>query len=176
MSKVKLSDFKKYLATMGEKELRNELIKLFNEVKQVKEVYAQHLLSKEDKQKILEDYKKQIEKEFWTPSGNPRTPNNTKIRTLINNFEKLSDNPSDVIELLLYRVLTATEFANMFGGAPDAVYNASQNAFKKAIDLIYEHQLLEKFKDQCLALFEFNNLDYWYTECLEEIYEDAFGK
>jgi hypothetical protein len=176
MPKPKLSDFKKRIATMKEKELREELITLFSKVKQVPDFYAQDLMSQEDKKKVLEECKSKIYKEFWTSAGNPRTPNNAKIRTIISNFEKMSGVPYDIIDLLFYRVRLATEFANEFGGASDAVYNASSNAFEKAIDLILKHDLFKEFKDSCVALFQFDNLDYWYIEDLKSIYENAFGE
>ncbi len=176
MPKAKLSDFKKYIVEMNEAQLRNELVKLFSKINQVKDFYAQDLLSDEDKKKVLEECKEKIYKEFWTSSGNPRKPSNAKIRTLISNFEKISSDPSLTVELLLYRVRVATEFANDFGGAPDGVYSSSSNAFEKAVALIYEYNLIDKFKDQCEDLFGFDNLDYWYAESLEEIYENVFGE
>jgi phage portal protein BeeE len=81
MPKPKLSDFKKLLAEMNEEELRGELLKLFQKLEQVQTFYAQDLLSKEDRQKILDEAKKKINRQFWTPSGNPKmNTSNAEIR------------------------------------------------------------------------------------------------
>jgi hypothetical protein len=89
MAKPKLSDFKKLLAEMTEEELRAEMLKLFNKLEQVQLFYAEDLMGKEDRQKILEECKTKIYKKFWTPSGNPRNNvSNADIRKIITDFEK----------------------------------------------------------------------------------------
>lgn len=177
MAKPKLSEFKKYLDTLNEQELRAELQKLFSKLPQVQEFYAQELLSDSERKAMLEDYKKKIYSQFWTRTGNPRTDvSNAKIRQYISSFEKVSVFPSEVVDLLLYRVEVATEFANEFGGMPDADYNAASNAFDKAMKLIKEHKLIAYFRERCKALFQYKNLDYWYTENLMESFEEHTGE
>ena len=89
MPKPKLSDFKKLLAEMTEEELRAELLKLFNKLEQVQMFYAQDLMGKEDRQKILEECKTKIYKKFWTPSGNPRNNvSNADIRAVYETLVK----------------------------------------------------------------------------------------
>ncbi len=175
MPKPKLSDFKKLLAEMTEEELRAELLKLFNKLEQVQMFYAQDLMTKEDRQKILEECKTKIYKKFWTPSGNPRNVSNADIRKIITDFEKISAFPHEVVDLILYRVETATSFASQFGGMPDADYNASSTAFEKALKLIVKHKLMDYFDDRCKALFRYSNLDYWYIEELKTLFEDREG-
>ncbi|MBI5916582.1 MAG: hypothetical protein HY842_14490 [Bacteroidetes bacterium] len=172
MAKPKLKDLKTYFDSLDEAGVREELLKLFGKLPQVQEFYAQELLSDSERKAMLEDYKAKIYKQFWTKSGNPRSASNAEIRTLINNFEKVSIFPSEVIDLLLYRVETATEMANQFGGMPDADYNASYNAFKKAMELIAEHKLGDMFRERCKEIFRYDNLDYWYIEWLQDSYKE----
>jgi Family of unknown function (DUF6155) len=177
MPKPKLSDFKKLLAEMTEEEVRAELLKLFNKLEQVQMFYAQDLMGKEDRQKILDECKTKIYKKFWTPSGNPRNNvSNADIRKIITDFEKISAFPHEIIDLLLYRVETATDFANQFGGMPDADYKAAATAFEKAMKLMVKNKLHEYFKERCETLFENSNLDYYYIEELEDLYEQSNGK
>ena len=175
--KPKLSDFKRLIAEMTEAELREELLKLFNKLEQVQLFYAQDLLSKDDRQKILKETKTKIYKKFWTPSGNPRmNVSNAEIRSLINDFEKVSAFPNEVVELILYRVEVATHFANQFGGMHEASYNAAINAYEKALKLIKKHQLESYFEDAAKSPFQYNNLDYWYLEQLNDFHEECFGE
>ena len=155
MLKPKLSDFKRLLAEMNEAEVRAELLKLFNKLEQVQLFYAQDLMSKEDRQKIIKDVKEKIYKKFWTPSGNPRNNvSNADIRKIIGDFEKISAFPSEVVDILLYRVETATDFANQFGGMPEGDYNAAATAFEKAAKLMVKHKLeLRKLKNILMLLF-----------------------
>jgi hypothetical protein len=174
MAKPKLTDFKKYLAALDEAEVREEMLKLFNKLPQVQEFYAQELMSDTERKAMLEEYKKKVYNQFWTRTGNPRSPSNAELRTLLTNFEKVSVFPSEVIDLFLYRVEMATEFANDFGGMSDADYNASLTAFKKAVEMMVEHKLGEQFRERCEALFQLDNLDYWYTEGLEDLFDKHF--
>ena len=178
MPKPKLSDFKRLLAEMTEEEVRAELLKLFNKLEQVQLFYAQDLLSKEDRQKIIKETKEKIYKKFWTPSGNPRNNvSNADIRKIISDFEKISAFPSEVIDLLLYRVETATAFADQFGGMPEGDYNASATTFDKAVKLMVKNKLEDFFKDKCMEImYNYDNLDYWYIEQLHEIFETHIGE
>ncbi len=174
MPKPKLSDFKKLLAEMTEEEVRAEMLKLFNKLEQVQMFYAQDLMGKEDRQKILEECKTKIYKKFWTPSGNPRNNvSNADIRKIITDFEKISAFPHEVVDLVLYRVETATDFANQFGGMPDSDYKAAATAFEKAMKLMVKNKLQDYFKERCEKLFEHSNLDYYYIEELEDLYEQS---
>lgn len=175
MAKPKLNEFKKYIDSLDESSLRAELLKLFGKLPQVQAFYAQELLSEAERKAMLDEYKKKIHNQFWTRGGNPRSPSNAEIKKLIGEFEKVSVFPHELIDLLLYRVETATAFANEFGGMPDADYNAAYNAFAKALKLMKSENLHTHFKARCEALFLADNLDYWYIEDLQDAYRELFG-
>jgi Family of unknown function (DUF6155) len=173
MAKSKLPDLKKLIAEMSETELREEIIKLYTKLPQVKDYYNQDLMSEEERQEVLKGFKDKIYKQFWTSGGNPRgMVNNTTIKGIISDYEKIAVFPYDVVDLLIYRVEEASDFANQFGGMADSNYNASITAFKKAMKLINENNLKNHFEDRCKQIFKANNLDYWYTEQLEELFDE----
>lgn len=157
---------------MDETALREELLKLYTKLPIVKDFYNQDLMTEEERQVVLKIYKDKIYKQFWTPKGNPKMANNAQIRSLITEFEKIAVFPYDVIDLLIYRVETTTDHANDFGGTSDADYNASITAFKKAVKLIKDNNLKSYFDARCRRIFQASNLDYWYIEQLEYLYED----
>lgn len=173
MAKPKLSDFKKLLAEMTEVELRTEMLKLFNKLEQVQMFYAQDLMSKEDRTKILEECKSKIYKKFWAPSGNPRNNiKNAEIRKIITDFEKISAFPHEVVDLLLYRSEAAIDYMNDLGGMADADYNAAATAFEKALKLIVKHQLADHFKKRCNELLEKGSFDYFESDYLDAMFEN----
>lgn len=172
MQKSKLPQFKKLINEMNEAALREELLKLYTKLPLVKDFYNQDLMTEEERQVVLKTYKDKIYKQFWTPKGNPKMANNTQIRSIVAEFEKIAVFPYDVIDLLIYRVETTTDHANDFGGTSDADYNASITAFKKATKLIKENNLKNYFDARCQKIFQADNLDYWYIEQLEELYEE----
>lgn len=176
MPKPKLTEFKKYLNTLGEPELRAELVKLFK-LQEVQAFYAQGMLSDSERKVALEEVKRKIHNQFWTRTGNPRTDvSNADIRALISAFEKIAASPREVVELLLYRVETATKFANEFGGMSEGDYKAASNAFDKALKLMKKHELVDEFRIWCKEIFQYDNLDYWYIEWLMESFEEHTGE
>lgn len=173
---VKITDLKKYLTELNEQELREEILKLFKKLKPVKEFYTQELMGEADRKKMLEDIKSKINKQFWTPSGNPKNANNKVIRQLISDFEKIAVFPYDLVDLILYRVEVAVEFADTFGGMAENSYDAARNAFEKAVKLMKEHQLYDDFNTRCEELFTYDNTGYGFKDDLEDIYEEFFPK
>jgi hypothetical protein len=62
-----------------------------------------------------------------------------------------------------------------FGGTDESYYKAFCTSFEKVMNLIVKNKFESIFQDRCKALFLFTNLDYWYIEWLEEIYEQYGG-
>jgi hypothetical protein len=174
MAKSKLSDLKKLISEMSEDELRQEILKLYNKLSQVKDYYNQDLMSEEERQEVLKGYKSKIYKQFWSSKGNPKEYiNNSLLKSIISEYEKIAVFPFDVVDLLIYRVELATDYANQFGGMLDSEYNTSVTAFKKAMKLINENNLRSHFEIRCKEMFKSNNLDYWYIQQLEELFEEG---
>lgn len=172
MPKPKIKDLRTFLDSLDEAELREEILKLFGKLTQVQEFYAQELMSDKERKAMLEGYRRKIHGYFWTRTGNRKRPSNAKLRELINNYEKVSVFPSEVIDLLLYRVETATAYASKLGRMPEASYKASYNAFKKAVELIALHQFEDRFQERCEAILKHKNVENWYIEMMETAYHE----
>jgi hypothetical protein len=171
MAKSKISDLKKILDEMSEDELKQEILKLYNKLPQVKDFYNQDLMTEEERQEVLNKYKAKIFSEFWTSKGNPKGMiNNTSIKSIVVDYEKICLFTFDLIDLLIYRVEITTEYAEQFGGMAEPNYNASITTFKKAIKLIHEHNYLTYFETRCKKIFKATNLDYWYIDQLEHLF------
>jgi len=177
MAKSKTADLKKLLEEMSEDELKQEILKLYNKLPQVKDFYNQDLMSEEERQVVLKGYKDKVYKQFWTSGGNPKGMiNNTTIKGVISDYEKIALFPYDVIDLLIYRVEVATDLADQFGGMADSNYNAAITAFKKAMKLIKDNHLMSHFEARCKKMLKAGNLDYWYIEQLEWLFEGEDGE
>jgi len=149
LTKAKL---KKHLAHLEQKELIEEIGKLFTKFKEVKQYYQMEYGSNEDRTALLKDYKKKIDKEFYTRGGIPRFPKAATLRKLLTEFKKISTFKYDLIELTLYRVEEAIDFSNAFGGIDEAYYVATSNAFEDAIRMIGEEKLEQEFKQVVFKL------------------------
>jgi hypothetical protein len=170
MAKPKLKALKTYLDTLDEAQLREEFYMLFNKLPQVQEFYTQELMSDKERKEMLEGYRRKIYGHFWTRTGNRKRPSNAKLRELITNYEKVAVFPSEVIDLLLYRVEIATAYASRHKGMSESNYKASYNAFKKAVEMMVLHKLEDRFTERCEAIFNIKNYDSWYLDLLKEAY------
>ena len=175
MPKPTLAHFKKHIAALSEEDLRMELLKLFISVKEVPAFYAIGTQTPAEAAKAVKDLKAKIYKQFWTPSGNPRNISNATLRKDILAFEKSGAAPADLLDVLIYRVEMMTQYANEYGGSSDGDYNAASNAFDKAIELAHTHNLMTpEIKARCQTMFKADNLDWWYTNLLEEAFQRHF--
>ncbi len=177
MAKVKITDFKKFVAQMSTDEIREELIILFNKLPQVHDYYAQELMRPEDRKSVLADYKKKVNNQFWTRGGNPRNTSNVEVRKIITEFEKVCISKKEVVELLLYRVDVALDQANQFGGLPDGDYNAAVNAYEKALKIITKEKLEAYFKVECREISRNRgNMDYWVIDQMKDLNMEYLGE
>lgn len=175
MTKIKLKSLRTYLDTLEEAELREEVLRLFGKLTQVQEFYAQELMTNEERKEMLEGYRKKIYSFFWTRTGNRKRPSNAKLRELLTHYEKVSIFPSEVIDLLLYRVELATAYASKLGRMPEASYKASYNAYKKALEMIVLHQFEDRFRERCKAIFQpRRSVEPWYLEMMEATFHEQF--
>jgi len=172
MTKSKFSDLKKILDEMSLEELKQEILQLYNKLPQVKDFYNQDLMTEEERQDVLKGYKDKIHKQFWTLRGIPKgMVNNTTIKGIIADYEKIALFPYDIVDLLIYRLEVTTDIADQFGGMADSNYNASITAFKKAMKMIRDNNLLSYFEDRIKKMLKADNLDYWYIERLVWLFE-----
>lgn len=169
---MNLTAFKKYIKGLDKAALEKELILLYKQVPEIKAHYVRANMTDAQFEKVLRKHKVAIAAQFNTRKGNPRSPDNRKILSIIREFEKEARSPADVIDLLLTRVEIATDFASQYGGMPDKDYNASSNAFGKAVKLMAKHNLFEQFERRYLQIFKADNLDYWYIMDMQEALEE----
>lgn len=171
MAKSKISDLKKILDEMTQEELKREILKLYNKLPQVKDFYNQDLMTEEERQQVLDKYKEKIYKEFWTSKGNPKgVINNSNLRNILGDYEKICLFAFDLADLLIFRIETATDYAEQFGGMAESNYNASITAFKKAMKIINENSFKSHFENRIKMILKSGNLDDWYIEQLEHLF------
>ena len=172
MAKLKVAELKKYLDALSETELRAEVLKLFSKLKQVQDFYGQELSSEEDRNKILEEFKARINKQFYSQrSGNPQNPKASKLRAIVSEFEKISIFPHELIDLALYRVEQAVQFTDDYGDMYEAFYRSTATAFEKALKLIVANKLESHFKARCRAIVGNTKHTGWgFGDAMDDLY------
>jgi hypothetical protein len=172
MAKIKLNDFKKFLASLSEEEVRAEMLKLIK-LEQVQAFYAQDLMSDEARDKMLDEYKTKITRQLITPAGKPKSKiSNANIRKLISDFEKVASFQFDVIDLILHRVEVTMEadFLTEYWGLKSGDYNAALNAFERVLKLIESNNLLSHFEARCDILMKRKDVNSHFQMELYQMY------
>lgn len=108
-----VNDLKKYLNTMSQKELEEEIVNLFKTFPAVKEFYSSRLNPASDAE-ILEKYKKKITKEFL-PVGNSFSLKYKNCRDAIKEFQKVCENKRMAAELMFHYADEGIGFTEDYG-------------------------------------------------------------
>jgi len=65
---MRLSSFKKFIDSLGEEELREELLRVYTKLDEVKKFYKMDMGSEKDRARIFAKAKKEIAKKYLTKS------------------------------------------------------------------------------------------------------------
>ena len=124
---------------------------------------------------ILEDTKKNIQKEFFPTRGYGRA-NLTNVKKAISSYVKITGDPLAESELLLFFVEQGIKFTNKYGDIHEDFYVSVETAFRKAIEIQISLGNTEICKKVCRKLIKLNKMDGWgFADSLREIFEDNFN-
>lgn len=173
MKKSTKSELTKYLKELDKKGLENEVKKLYDKFKEVKQYYELEFC--EDTTEILNQYKKKIKQEYFPSRGFGKARNGVS-RKVISDFKKISIFKKDVIELLLFRVHNMMEFTKQYGDIDEPFYNSMENSYEEACKLIKEEKFEKEYREHCKMLlndsFEYgwglhDSFAYSYENCFD---------
>lgn len=159
-------ELNKYLVSLSEKELMQEVKKLYDKFEPVRQYYAMEL--SEDSEKVLEEFKARIKKEYFPNRGFGRASSKAS-RKVVSDFKKIAVHKKDVIELLLYRTEMMIDFMAEYGEINEAFYNSLGTGFREACNLIKRERLSTYFKPYCQGLVSKSSDFGW------GIYDDLKG-
>lgn len=143
---MRKSEFNKFLSSLAEEELREEMGKLFDNVSGVKEYYAMELGSAADRKKIFESAKKKIDRYYATKSyRKPKAPRIRYLQALLREMHQLSVFPHETVDLYLYDVEKALDFLDEYYFYSKTLFNHLEKSFSTACDLIGGGRYQEMF-------------------------------
>ncbi len=142
-------DLNKYLDSLSEKELKQEVKKLVKKFDSVKKYYQLELGN--DSEKILSEFKAKIKKEYF-PSRGYGKASSRESQKVITAFKKISVHQKDLITLMLYRTEMMLDFTLEYGDINDSFYNSLITSFEKSCRLIKKEVLQVYFKEPCQEL------------------------
>lgn len=174
MKKAKITDLRKYLEDKSNKELIDEIVELFKSNKQVQESYTLKV-DPENEKILLEEYKDKVCQQFF-PDRGLNVLNYSILKKLISEFETVAINKSNIIELLLCYAENGVDFTNSFGDIDGKFYRNIAKIFEKALKLIVDNKLEEKYLVDCQRIMnESIDIGWGFGDWMCELFYDYIG-
>lgn len=166
---MRKTNFTKFINSLTEEELREEMDKLFTKYKPVKEYYSMELGSDDDRKKLLDRAKNGIGKLYEKFRTRSRL---TKVNSILKELSAISIFDYELADVYIHHIEAATNHLNYYGWARDADYNHLEKSFFKAVDLVTSSQSKDQFDDRFKdVLSKLKNYTHFVDE-LEIYYED----
>jgi len=147
--------FTKHIEQLEEEDLRAELLTLYENVPAVKVYYKMELGGKDERQRIYENAKRDIESKYKTKSRRkPRRPRIQKVMKILSGLEKKAIFSYELIDVYLYDVECALEFARKYDFFSQVLFNNISRSFFRALELISVNLLETDYKSRCDQIIE----------------------
>ena len=171
MSLLKVTELKKELKELNEKELIQIIAELYKMNKDVQHYLSNKLGGEAAIVDLYEKTKKKIKDEFFPDRGDGKLRLG-EAKKAITNFKKLSSDTVRTIDLMLYYVELGTEFTITYGDIDDRFYDSMNSTYDKVIEECNKNEEHYKmFKDRLNDVIEDSSGTGWgYHEALCESY------
>jgi hypothetical protein len=174
MGNLKITDLKKYLKNKNEEELLQEILTLAKAFKDVKEYYNLKI-NPESEKEILEKYKKIVNNEFLPDRGFGKMRYSV-VNDAIKEFQKISNTPENIAELMLFYGEIGVEFTNIYGDIDEKFYNNIARAYDNALEYIQKSNLESMFKERASEIqYEASDIGWGFGDYISELYCNYYG-
>lgn len=166
---MRKTNFIKFIDSLSDEELREEMDKLFTKYKSIKEYYTMELGSDDDRKKLLDKAKNGISKLYEKFRTRSRL---TKVNTILKDISSISIFDHELADVYITHVEVATNHLNYFGWARDADYNHLEKSFFKAVDLVTSSQSQDQFDGRLKDVLKKLQKYTYFVDELEIYYDD----
>ncbi|MFS0862016.1 DUF6155 family protein [Fredinandcohnia sp. 179-A 10B2 NHS] len=171
MSKLNITELKKSLKQLEQKELIQLVADLYKLNSDVKDYLSSKFGGEEVALELYNKAKKKIQDEFYPDRGLPKL-RLSEAKQAISDFKKSTGNSSLVADLMLLYVELGTEFSREFGVMETQFYNSMVFMYDKVAEECENNEelynLLKERLYSCVSMSEEG--DWGYNEALIEIY------
>lgn len=130
------SEFTKFLKSLNEDELRQEMKSLYATIKEVKQHYQMELGGDAERKKIFDKAKKDIYNLYFIRNIPRKRPRVAKIKSILKEMKKLSVFSHETADLLLYTTETCLEYLYNRSYTTSATYNSCVDSYDQALEII----------------------------------------
>lgn len=170
MSKKALT---KYLKELDKEQLEEQVLELYDRLKEVKEFYNFVFNPKEDK--MLDEAKFKIYKEYFPPKNRKAKKRRSVAQNFIKNFIKLGVDPKGLSDLMLYNMEVAILYNSEKRINQETFYKSILRSFREAVAFIDANSLGDEFNLQLEEIVDQIHAQEWENvSAFEEILNNRF--
>ncbi|NNE26753.1 MAG: hypothetical protein HKN09_07910 [Saprospiraceae bacterium] len=173
---MRKSVFLKHIEQLEEKDLRDELMTLYDKVQGVSKYYAMELGSDKDREKYFAGIKKQIKSKYATKSmRKPRRPRIQKINKILSEVAKTVLFDYEMIDIYLFNAEEAVNFMIIYNFFSTPVFNSILNSYVKALDLIASNRMEERYEASCQSILLLARIDRALYTNMKSHFDKIYG-
>lgn len=158
---------KSYLNELSKQELEEQVLALYDRLKEVKEFYTFVFNPQEDKR--LDEAKFKIAKEYFPPTKRKPKKRRSVGQNAVKEFIKLGVDPQKVADLMLYSIEIAQVFNAEKEIVQEAFYKSMLKTFKEALIFIDENGLEAQFSERIHKIVEQTLVQNWINKYAFEL-------
>lgn len=150
---------KKYLETLNEEQLREQVMELYTTFKDVKVYYDFVFNPKEDK--LVRECKEKIANEYFPVKRRKPRARRSVAQKYLKHFLTLGVNPMQVADVMWYNLEIATTFNAGKQVKQEAFYKSMARSFDEALKYTLVHGLLDQFRQRIHKVFDDIEAQEW---------------
>jgi hypothetical protein len=155
---MKVTKLKKYLISLDQQTMVSEVLELFRNFDMVKDYYETKLNPVIDTA-TLDKYKDVITHEFFPKRGFGKARLSV-ARKAVTDFKKVSKNPHQIIEIMLYYVEVGCRFTDEYGDIDEPFYNSMESMYESALKFIAKNKEQQQYSERCHQIAK-NAIEGW---------------
>ncbi|WP_163971825.1 DUF6155 family protein [Oceanobacillus halotolerans] len=166
---ISVTELKKALRDLDEKELTTIIVEAYKKSDDVKQLLSVKFNREQMVQTLFETYKKQIEDEFFPTRGKPKL-RLSYAQKAISNFRKMAEDEERTFELMMIYVENGVKFTNTFGDINAPFYGSMVTMYSKLMDKCLRYPAFyTKYKKRLEAIVDDAEGTGWgFPEALED--------
>ena len=172
---MKLNDLKRNLKESSKEELIKEIVELFKKNSFVKDYYILKY-DVENNSSVLVQYKDIIENEFFPKRGFGKARLSVAKKS-ITEFKKLSQDKTQLAELMVFYVEIGVKFTNWYGDIDEPFYLSMEGMYEQAVKFIVNTKLENIFSERCLEIVnDTAGIGWGFNDQLSQTYYEYLGE
>lgn len=152
-------DLKKYLQELTKKQLQEQVLDLYTRFTPVKTYY--NFVFKPNEQKLLDEAKFKISKEYFPINSRKPKARRSVAQKIIKHYIQLGVEPLIVLDVMLYNIEVAQEYALDKNVKQEAFYKSMLKSFEELINYTQENGLMADANQRITQIINHVNEQSW---------------